>query len=89
VICSFGLTAGRGSYLLADTALGVGTSHLTAYAYPSNGSLTASVSASRAVVIAKGSDTTKLALSKTVVADGHENAERLSVRVLSKYHGTA
>jgi Bacterial Ig-like domain (group 3) len=86
-VCSFGLTAGRGSCLLPDTALGVGTGHLTAYAYP-NGSFTASVSASRAVTIAKGSDTTTLTLSKPVLAYGHENAGKLSVRVRPQYHGT-
>ena len=37
--------------------------------------------------IVKGSDRTTLTLSKTVVAYGQENAERLSVRVLPKYHG--
>jgi hypothetical protein len=86
-VCSFGLTAGRGSCLLPDTALGVGASHLTAYAYP-NGSFTASVSASRAVTIVKGSDTTTLTLSKPVLAYGHENAGKLSVRVRPQYHGT-
>jgi hypothetical protein len=86
-VCSFGLTAGRGSCLLPDTALGVGTSHLTAYAYP-NGSFTASVSASRAVTIVKGSDTTILTLSKPVLAYGHENAGKLSVRVRPQHHGT-
>jgi len=44
-VCSFGVTAGRGSCLLTDTALGVGIGRLTAYAYPNNGSLTAAASA--------------------------------------------
>ena len=86
-VCSFGVTAGRGSCLLADTALGVGTSHLTAYAYPNNGGFTVST-ASRAVTIVKGADTTTLTLSKAVVAFGHENAAKLSVRVQTRYHGT-
>ena len=87
-VCSFGVTAGRGSCLLADTALGVGTGHLTAYAYPNNGGFATSVSASRAMVIVKGADTTTLTLSKAVVAFGHENAAKLSVRVQTRYHGT-
>lgn len=87
-VCSFGVTAGRGSCLLTDTALGVGIGRLTAYAYPNNGSLTAAASASHALTIVKGSDTTTLTLSKAVVAFGHENATKLSVRVLTRYHGT-
>jgi hypothetical protein len=86
-VCSFGVTAGRGSCLLTDTALGVGIGRLTAYAYPNNGSLTAAASASHALTIVKGSDTTTLTLSKAVVAFGHENATKLSVRVLTRYHG--
>jgi hypothetical protein len=86
-VCSFAVTAGRGSCLLPDTALGVGTGHLTAIAYPSNGGFASSVSASHALTIVKGADTTTLALSRGVVAFGHENAARLAVRVQTRYHG--
>lgn len=86
-VCDINLHGGRGNCLLPDIALGVGTSRLTAHAYP-DGSFTASVSASRTVTIVKGSDTTRLTLSKAVVVYGHENAERLSVTVSPQYHGT-
>jgi Bacterial Ig-like domain (group 3) len=86
-VCSFGVTAGRGSCLLPDTALVVGTSRLAAYADASNGGFASSVSASHAVAIVKGADTTTLTLSKAVVAFGHENATKLSVRVQTRYHG--
>jgi hypothetical protein len=87
LICQVNLTAGRGSCVLPDTALRVGTRHLTGHAYP-GGSFTASVSASRSVVIVKGSDSTTLTLSKAVVSYGHEHTEKLSVRVSPRYHGT-
>ena len=87
LVCQSNLTAGRGSCLLPDTALGVGTSHLVADLYP-DANFSASVSTSHAVTVGKGSDTTTLTLSKTVVAYGHENAERLSVRVSPRYHGS-
>jgi hypothetical protein len=86
-VCAIRLHAGQGSCLLPDTALGVGTAQLTGLASP-DGSFTASVSASLAVRIVKGSDTTTLKLSRAVVSYGHETLERLSVRTSSRFRGT-
>jgi hypothetical protein len=87
IACTLAVTDGKGSCLLSDTQLGIGVSHMTAYTSSSSGNFSSSVSASHALNTVKGADTTSLTVSKTVVAYGHENEERLSVRVLSRYHG--
>ena len=86
-VCWLNLTGGRASCLLPDTALRVGTSRLTADAYL-GGNFSPSVSADQSVTIVKGSDTTTLRLSRAAVTYGHENEEKLSVRVSPQFHGT-
>jgi hypothetical protein len=63
------------------TATLTGGKHEVTLAYSGRGDFAASTSASLPLTVAKRGTTTTLALAKTSVTYGHENAERLTVSV--------
>jgi hypothetical protein len=85
-VCTIALAAGKGSCLLAATALPAGTQRLTA-AYGGSIDVTASTSAAVSLSVTKAITRIALSLSAPKVTYGKEQAERLTVTVFPQYSG--
>jgi hypothetical protein len=88
VVCgSVDLSAGRASCTVPATRLPAGTWHLTA-SYSGSAALAASTSAAQTLTVAKAASKVTLSLSAAKVTYGHEQSERLTVKVTGQYAGT-
>jgi Bacterial Ig-like domain (group 3) len=86
-VCTVGLVAPTGSCELQSAAFPAGTVHLKA-SYGGSAAFSTSTSAAATVTVSKATSNTTLSLSATKVTYGHEQAERLAVRVSPEYSGT-
>jgi Bacterial Ig-like domain (group 3) len=87
VACTITLKAGTGSCLVPATKFGPGTIHVAAF-YGGGVSFQASQSFTHTFTVKKATTKTTLALSKSSVTFGREQAERLSVSVAPQFGGT-
>jgi hypothetical protein len=87
VACVLTLRGGTGSCALRATGLSAGLDRLTA-TYAGGTGLAPSTSAAASLAIRKASTLTALALSPGSLTYGHEQAERLAVKVSPRYRGT-
>ena len=87
-LCEITLSSDKGSCTLAPTRLGPGTYDLGA-SYGGDGNFGVSGdSAGTAVLVSKATSSTALKLSASRVTYGHEQDERLSVKVSPEFRGT-
>jgi hypothetical protein len=87
VACTITLKAGTGSCTVPATKFGPGTVHVAAF-YGGGISFGTSQSFTRTFTVKKATTKTALALSKSSVTVGREQAERLSVAVAPQFGGT-
>jgi hypothetical protein len=87
VACTVTLKAGKGSCTVPATKFGPGTVHVAAF-YGGGISFQTSQSFTQTITVTKATSKTGLALSKSSVTFGHEQAEHLSVVVAPRFGGT-
>jgi Bacterial Ig-like domain (group 3) len=87
VACTIALKAGAGSCTAPATKFGPGSIHVAAF-YGGGISFQTSRSFAQAFTVKKAASKTTLALSKSSVTFGKEQAERLSVAVAPQFGGT-